>query len=68
VESCSCASSTHTDLYFKKTLKSQFLVVFQSFVFWVDFGKLWQFWADFAALVVADSMPKDHLKSILKTL
>jgi hypothetical protein len=26
-------------------------------------GNFRQFWADFAALAVADSMPKDHLKS-----
>jgi hypothetical protein len=42
------------------------MVVFQSF----DFGQILanfcgfgQFWADLAALAVADSMPKDHLKS-----
>jgi hypothetical protein len=27
-------------------------------------GKFWQFWAEFAALALADNMPKDHLKSI----
>jgi hypothetical protein len=30
---------------------------------WADFSKFLQFWADFAALVVADSMPKVWLKS-----
>jgi hypothetical protein len=41
-------------------------VVFQSFVFGQIFGKFWQFeqfWADFAALIVADSMPELGLKS-----
>jgi hypothetical protein len=33
VKTCSSASSTHTNFYLKKTLKSRFLVVFQSFVF-----------------------------------
>jgi hypothetical protein len=33
VETCSSASSIHRNFYFWKTLKSQFLVVFQSFVF-----------------------------------
>jgi hypothetical protein len=32
--------------------------------FWANFGKFWQFWADFAALVVADSMPELGLKSL----
>jgi hypothetical protein len=27
-------------------------------------GRFWQFWAEFAALAVADSMLKDHLKSL----
>jgi succinate-acetate transporter protein len=30
---------------------------------WTDFGSFGQFWAEFAALAVADNMPKDHLKS-----
>jgi hypothetical protein len=36
------------------------------FHFWAVFGKFWQFgqfWADFAALAVADSMPELQLKS-----
>jgi succinate-acetate transporter protein len=28
-----------------------------------SFGSFGQFWADFAALALADSMPKDDLKS-----
>jgi hypothetical protein len=40
--------------------------VFQSFVFGhilANFGSFWQLWVEFAALAVADSMLKDHLKS-----
>jgi hypothetical protein len=31
---------------------------------WANFSKFWQFWADFAALALADSMPKVQLKSL----
>jgi hypothetical protein len=50
-----------------ETLNSQFLVVFQSFVFrqiLANFGSFGQFGANFVALVVADSMPKVWLKSL----
>jgi hypothetical protein len=66
VETCSIASSKHRKFYFWKILKSQFLVEFQSFVFWqiwADFGSFGQFWAEFAALTVAESMPEERLKS-----
>jgi hypothetical protein len=33
------------------------------FRLWAYLGEFWQFWAKFAALAVADNMPKDHLKS-----
>jgi hypothetical protein len=33
------------------------------FRLWADFGKFWQFWAEFAALAVAKSMPEARLKS-----
>jgi hypothetical protein len=42
-------------------------VEFQSFVFrqiWTDFGSFGQFWAEIAALTVADSLPKVWLKSL----
>jgi succinate-acetate transporter protein len=42
-------------------------VEFQSFVFGqilADFSSFGQFWADFAALAVADSMPEVWLKSL----
>jgi hypothetical protein len=46
VETCSSSSSISRNFYFKKILKSQFLVEFQSFVFWqfrADFGSFGQF-------------------------
>jgi hypothetical protein len=61
VKICSSASSTHTNFYFWKTLKSRFLVVFQSFVFGqilATFGSFGQIWAEFAALAVANACPK----------
>jgi hypothetical protein len=68
VKTCSSASSIHTNFYyFWKTLKSRFLVEFQSFVFrqfWADFGSFGQFWAEIAAFIVAESMPKVWLKSL----
>jgi hypothetical protein len=42
-------------------------VEFQSFVFkeiWADFGNLGQFWAEFAALMVAESLLEVWLKSL----
>jgi hypothetical protein len=33
------------------------------FHLWADFGKFWQFWAEFAAFTVAVSMPELRLKS-----
>jgi hypothetical protein len=48
-------------LFSGKKLKSQFLVVNirvpQANCLWVDFDKIWQFWADSADMVVVDSMP-----------
>jgi hypothetical protein len=52
--------------YIKKILKSRFLVEFQSFIsgqIWANLGSFGQFWADFAALTVADNMPQLGLKS-----
>jgi hypothetical protein len=49
VETCSSASSTHGDFYFKKTLKSRFFAEFQSFIFaqiLATSGSFEQFWAD----------------------
>jgi hypothetical protein len=42
-------------------------VAFQRLIFGqilANFGSFGQFWAEFAALAVADSMPEDHLKSL----
>jgi hypothetical protein len=67
VETCSSASSIHRNFYFWKTLKSRFLVEFQSFIFrqfLADFGSFGQFWAEIAAFTVAESLPKVWLKSL----
>jgi hypothetical protein len=50
-------------LFLEKTKISIFGGI-SKFHLWANFGKFWQFWADFAALAVADSMPKNHLKSL----
>jgi hypothetical protein len=50
-----------------KNTKSRFLVEFQSFVFGqilAILGSFGQFWAEFAALTVAESLPKVWLKSL----
>jgi hypothetical protein len=46
-------------------LKNTKILIFggiSKFHLWADFGKFGQFWADFAALTVADSMPQLGLK------
>jgi hypothetical protein len=62
MKTCSSAS-TRANFYFWKILKSRFLVEFQSFIFGQILAKFGQFWTDFAALTVADSMPQLRLKS-----
>jgi hypothetical protein len=49
-------------LFVKKTKISIFGGI-SKFLRWVDFSKFLQFWAEFAALTVADSMPKPKPKS-----
>jgi hypothetical protein len=47
-------------------LKNTKILIFggiSKFHLWADFGKFGQFWVDFAALTVADSMPQLRLKS-----
>jgi hypothetical protein len=66
METCFSASSTRRNFYFWKTLKSRFLVVFQSFIFGqilAVLGSFGQIWADFPAFIVAESMPELGLKS-----
>jgi hypothetical protein len=59
----------HVEIFgFEKnyTIKSRFLVVFQSFVFGqilANLGSFGQFWSDFAIEAVANSMPKLGLNS-----
>ena len=65
VKICSSASSTCTNYYFWKTLKSWLLVVFQSFSFgqiFSNFGSFGQLWAKFDAFTVAESMPEVRVK------
>jgi hypothetical protein len=57
LKTCSSAPSTRRNFYFWKILKSQFFGGISSL------GNFGQFWADFAALAVADSMPQLGLKS-----
>jgi hypothetical protein len=47
-----------------KNIKISIFGGISKFCLWADFSKFWQFWADFAALAVADSMPKLRLKSL----
>jgi hypothetical protein len=49
-------------LFLKKT-KISFFGGISKFLRWADFCKFGQFWAEFIALIVADSMPKPKLKS-----
>jgi hypothetical protein len=66
VGTCFSACSIHRIFFIKKTLKSRFLMEFQSFIFWqilANLGSFGQFWADFVALTVANSMPQLGLKS-----
>jgi hypothetical protein len=53
---------TYKLLFLKNTKISIFGGILK-FHHWADFGKFGQFWADFAALTVADSMPQLGLKS-----
>jgi hypothetical protein len=50
-------------LFLKKTKISIFGGI-SKFRLWANFGKFWQFWAEFAALAVADCMPELWLKSL----
>jgi hypothetical protein len=67
METCSSASSMHRDFNFWKILKSPFLVEIQSSVswqIWADFSSFGQFWAEFATLIVDESLPEARLKSL----
>jgi hypothetical protein len=60
VETCSSASSTRRNFLFLKNTEILIFGGILKFHLWAVFG---QFWADFAALTVADSMPQLGLKS-----
>jgi hypothetical protein len=63
VKTCSSASSTPTNFYFRKKTKISIFGGISKFLRWTDFSKFLQFWAEFAALIVANTMPKPKLKS-----
>jgi hypothetical protein len=63
VKTCSTASSTSKIFLFLKNTKISIFGGISKFHLWANFDKFWQFWADFAALTVADSMPQLGLKS-----
>jgi hypothetical protein len=51
---------------FLKNTKISIFGRISKFCLWADlanFGSFGQFWTDFVVLAMADSMPKDHLKS-----
>jgi hypothetical protein len=50
-------------LFLKKT-KILIFNGISKYCLWAVFGKILQFWAEFGALVVADSMPELRLKSL----
>jgi hypothetical protein len=63
VETCSSAPSIRRNFYFLENTKISIFGRISKFHFWANFGKFWQFWASFATLTVADSMPQLELKS-----
>jgi hypothetical protein len=57
-----CLLYTYKFFFLKNTQISIFGGI-SKFRLWADFGRFWQFWAGFVALVVANSMAKLRLKS-----
>jgi hypothetical protein len=53
----------HVQIFFENKTKISIFGGISKFLRWADFSKFLQFWAEFAALTVADSMPKPKLKS-----
>jgi hypothetical protein len=50
----------YIELFFLKNTKISIFGGISKFRLWADFGR---FWAEFAALTVAESMPEERLKS-----
>jgi hypothetical protein len=48
----------HVEIFIFENTKISILSGISKFRLWTDFGKSWQFWVDFAALRVAESMPE----------
>jgi hypothetical protein len=59
---CSCfgASSTHGSFFFLKKTKISIFGGISKFLELIVFGQIWANWANFAALAMANSMPKLH--------
>jgi hypothetical protein len=53
-------------LFLKNTKISNFGGI-SKFYLWADFGSFGQFWAEFAASTVAESMPEERLKSLKRS-
>jgi hypothetical protein len=53
----------HVDFFFLKTTNISIFGGISKFCLWADFGSVGLTWAEFAALTVAESMPKARLKS-----
>jgi hypothetical protein len=53
----------HVNFFILENTKISIFGGISKFHLWAHFGKFGQFWADFAALTVADSMPQLGLNS-----
>ena len=58
-----CLFYTKKFLFLKNT-KISISGGISKFRLWADFGSFGQFWAEIAAFIVAESLPKDWLKSL----
>jgi hypothetical protein len=54
----------HVEFFFLENTKLSIFGRISKFHLWADFSSFGQFWADFAALTMADSMPQLGLKSL----
>jgi hypothetical protein len=52
---------------FLKSTKISIFGGISKFRLWADFGSFGQFWAEFAALTAAESMPEERLKSLKRS-
>jgi hypothetical protein len=54
----------HVRIFIFENYKISIFGGISKFRLWANFGKFWQFWADFPAFTVVESMPKLGLKSL----